>query len=283
MRLAAGQFYGDVAHRRVVNGLILTETRYGASAAFPRHSHDLPYFSLLVTGAHAEQVARREIGYRPFAAVFHPTGEEHAGEVRAGSRLFVLELDRSWLARVPGPETVPADGRVLQGVAPVELAARVYHEFHLGDRCSDLAIEGLACEMLAAATSERQAPSPRPGWLRRVEDLLHDETDERLGLSRIAAEAGVHPMHLARVFRRHHGTSLGGFVRRRKLETACALLARPGAALADVAAQLGFTDQSHFTRVFKAALGLTPGRFRDAAAGRARRASFVQDRRRGAA
>jgi len=75
---------------------------------------------------------------------------------------------------------------------------------------------------------------------------------------------------VARVFRRHHGLSMGGYLRRLKVESACASLARPGASLADVAAGLGFTDQSHFTRTFKAATGLTPGRFRDAALGRRR-------------
>jgi AraC family transcriptional regulator len=281
-RLTAGQFYGDVAVRRVVNGLILTETRYGTNAAFPRHSHDLAYFSFLITGAHVERVARRERDYRPFAAILHPTSEEHAGEVRGGSRMFVLELDGSWLARVPGSDVVPGDGLVLEGGASVGLAARLYHEFLIDDACSPLAIEGLACEMLAAAARRRAGTPDRPAWLRRVEDLLHEDGCGRMNLARIAAEAGVHPMHLTRVFRRHHGTSMGGFLRRLKIESACSLLARPGASLADVAVGLGFTDQSHFTRAFKAAVGVTPGRFRDAAAGRRRaarpvQASLVQD------
>ena len=272
-QLAAGQFYGDVAVRRVVNGLILTETRYQADAAFPRHGHDLAYFSFLVEGAHVERIAGRELEYRPFAASFHPTCEEHSGVVRGGSRMFVLELDARWLDRVPGAGSVPGGGLVLHSVASVELAARLYHEFHLGEGCSPLAIESLACEMLAAAVRRGEGPAERPAWLRRVEELLHEESDGRVGLARVAAEAGVHPMHLARVFRRHHGMSMGAFLRRLKLEAACSLLARPGTSLADVALQLGFTDQSHFTRTFKAALGVTPGRFRAAAAGRAARVS----------
>jgi AraC family transcriptional regulator len=277
--LAAGQFYGEVAVRRAVGGLLLSETRYPADASFPRHSHDRAYFSVLIGGAHVEQVAHEELDYRPFVATFHPSGEEHAGVVRGGSRMFVLELDPEWLSRVAADEAIPADGLTLQGSAPVQLTARLYHEFLREDGGSALDIEELACEMVAEAARSRTVESVPPRWLARVEDLLHAETDGRLDLAHIAGEAGVHPMHVTRVFRRHHGVSMGAFLRRLKVETACAWLARPGSSLADVAARLGFTDQAHFTRTFKAATGLTPGRFRDAALGRARgsRASGVQD------
>jgi AraC family transcriptional regulator len=278
--LAAGQFYGDVAVRRAANGLLLTETRYPVDASFPRHSHDLPYFSVLIGGEHVEQVAREELDYRPFVAAFHPAGEEHSGVIRGGSRMFVLELDPDWVARVSGREAVPAAGLTLQGTSSVQLTARLYHEFRQDDDCSPLAIEALACEMLAEAAHGHPTESHRPPWLTRVEDLLHAAAGGRLDLAHIADQAGVHPMHVTRVFRRHHGVSMGAFLRRLKIEAACASLARPGSSLADVAAQLGFTDQAHFTRTFKAATGLTPGRFRDAARGRHRRqASGVQDER----
>jgi AraC family transcriptional regulator len=276
-RLTPGQFYGAIALRRTVSGLILTETRYDADAAFPHHSHDLAYFSVLITGAHVERVARAETDYRPFTANFHPTGEEHSGCVRGGSSMLVLELDETWLARVPGRDLLPGEGLTVQGPESVQLAARLFHEFHLGDPCSALAIEGLACELLAAAGRRRERATRRPAWLRQVEELLHAETDGRLDLARLAREAGVHPMHLARVFRRQHGMSMGAFARRLKVEAACAALARPHESLADIALALGFADQSHFTRTFRAATGLTPGRFRAAALGR--RASFVQDAR----
>jgi AraC family transcriptional regulator len=280
-RLSAGQFYGEVALRRNVAGLILTETEYRSDASFPRHSHDLAYFSFLVGGAHHEQVARKEVRYRPFVGNFHPLGEEHSGLVCGGSRLFVMELDQRWVARVPGPDMMPGAGLTLEGDAAVQLAARLFHEFRLDDPCSPLAIEGLACEMLAAAARTRQADTHRPRWLARVEELLREEADGRPDLAHIAEEAGVHPMHVARVFRRCHGTSVGAYLRRLKIEAACAWLARPGASLAEVAVGLGFTDQSHFTRTFKAAIGVTPGRFRDVAVGRrrsvSREASPVQD------
>jgi AraC family transcriptional regulator len=104
-----------------------------------------------------------------------------------------------------------------------------------------------------------------PGWLRIVRDLLHDRFQEELSLEEIAAAAGVHPAHLARVFRSHHGCSVGDYLRGLRVEFACRQLSSTDAALIDVALSAGFADQSHFTRCFKQATGLTPGQFRRSA------------------
>ncbi len=78
----------------------------------------------------------------------------------------------------------------------------------------------------------------------------------------LAREAGVHRVHLARAFRDHFGESVTLFARRVRLEAAQRLIAAGGISLAQAAARAGFADQSHLTRVMRAALGLTPGRMR---------------------
>ena len=74
---------------------------------------------------------------------------------------------------------------------------------------------------------------------------------------------GVHPVtryDLARQFRLMCGTSPYRYLLMRRLDRARKLLARDQA-LADIALDAGFADQAHFTRMFKAAYGLTPGRY----------------------
>lgn len=269
-RLAAGQFYGHVAARREMSGLILTETTYAQPSGFPLHSHDLPYFSYLVAGTHVEQLGRRELDYRPFAPIYHPIGEEHAGRVRGGSQMLVLELGPSWLARLPGLSRAPRYGLALEGLASLRLSAALYREFHREDPCAPLAIEHLTCELLAAAGEHSSSERSRPAWLGRVEELLHAATGGVPDLARVASEVGRHPIYVARVFRRFHGVSMGAYVRRLKLQSACAALTRPGARLSAIATELGFADQSHFTRAFAAAVGATPGRFRAEVLGRRR-------------
>jgi AraC family transcriptional regulator len=270
-RLAAGQFYGHVAARKEVSGLILTQTTYAGAAGFPVHSHDLPYFSYLIAGAHVEHIGRRELDYRPFAPIYHPTGEEHAGRVRAGSQMLVLELGPTWLARLPGLERAPKDGLALHGVATLRLSAALFREFHREDPCAALAVEHLTCELLAAAGAHVARERSRPAWLGRVEELLHAATGGVPDLARVASEVGRHPVYVARVFRRFHGVSMGAYVRGLRLQSACSALTRPDARLSAIATELGFADQSHFTRAFTAAVGASPGRFRAEALGRRRR------------
>ena len=74
----------------------------------------------------------------------------------------------------------------------------------------------------------------------------------------------MHPTHLARTFRRFHGRSLGDYVTGLRIQRACRALGESDDTLAAIASETGFTDQSHFTRSFRDAVGTTPARYRRA-------------------
>ena len=78
----------------------------------------------------------------------------------------------------------------------------------------------------------------------------------------IAAQVGVHPVQLARAFRKRYRCSVGELQRRLRLEHASRQLVTTHRTLAEIALAAGFSDQAHFCRVFKAHTGLTPARFR---------------------
>ncbi len=73
---------------------------------------------------------------------------------------------------------------------------------------------------------------------------------------------GVHPVHLARTFRRVHRMTFAGYVRQVRIEFARRELAVSGAPLGDIAVAAGFCDQSHFSRLFKRYTGQTPAEYR---------------------
>jgi AraC family transcriptional regulator len=106
---------------------------------------------------------------------------------------------------------------------------------------------------------------PRPGrWLQEAYELLQERFRETPTAAEIAAQVGVHPSHLARCFRAYYRESLGGCVRRLRLEWAAGELVRSDVPLAFLANEAGFVDQSHFTRSFKSRFGMTPARYRAA-------------------
>ena len=88
-------------------------------------------------------------------------------------------------------------------------------------------------------------------WVFVARDLLRDRFSLSLTRSDIAAAVGVHPVQLARQFRRTFRCSAGEYVRRVRIDVACELL-RTSKPLSDIALGAGFSDQSHFSRVFTA-------------------------------
>ena len=86
-----------------------------------------------------------------------------------------------------------------------------------------------------------------------------DSCTDTAGLGDLAREAGVHPMHLTRAFRAHFGCSVGDYQLRLRLDRARVMLLRTDLAIASVAAETGFADQSHLSRHFTRRYGVTPG------------------------
>ena len=95
---------------------------------------------------------------------------------------------------------------------------------------------------------------------------MRAEFREHLRMGDLARDAGVHPVHLARVFRKLEKRTPGEYQQRLQLRAACELLRDPEWPLAAIAAECGFADQSHFTRVFRRMAATTPGQFRRAIA-----------------
>ncbi|MDQ3816788.1 MAG: AraC family transcriptional regulator, partial [Acidobacteriota bacterium] len=101
-----------------------------------------------------------------------------------------------------------------------------------------------------------------PRWLRCAREFLHDNFSEPLVLEDVAKIAGVHTVHLARVFRQRFGCTVGVYLRRLRVEYACRQLSSTRLSLSEIAHAAGFSDQSHLTKTFKNFFGLTPSEYR---------------------
>jgi len=99
--------------------------------------------------------------------------------------------------------------------------------------------------------------------LERAMAHVEDHAFDPLTLSDLAALAGLSPYHFARQFSYRYGLTPMAFVRARRLGLAAKLLASPHPpALIDLAFDTGFESQEGFTRAFKRAFGVSPGRYR---------------------
>jgi AraC-like DNA-binding protein len=99
------------------------------------------------------------------------------------------------------------------------------------------------------------------GALRRVRTYIDDHIGERISLDELARQAGVSRFHFARQFRLSTGESPMGYLRRLRIERSKSILQNRDTTIAEIAARLGFSDQSHFTRIFGRLVGVSPGSF----------------------
>ena len=96
--------------------------------------------------------------------------------------------------------------------------------------------------------------------MRRARDRLRERWDQRVTLAELATVAGLSRFELVRRFHAQNGVTPHAFQVNLRVEHARRLLAA-GVAPAEVAAACGFADQPHLNRVFKRAVGVTPGRY----------------------
>ncbi len=262
--MSAQYFGGDLRTCRSAAGLRFSEVDYGSSRKWTPHTHWRAFFALLLRGRYVESFGsgRIDLAYEPFDLGFHPEAMQHADRIAAdGTRFLLIELDETWVRRLRecSPEAA-SQPQMCRGAATT-LALRAYRELRAAGVSPSA--EGLVLELLAGLlprTPERTAPS----WIATVLEWIDTEYPSRLALTEIARQLRLHPVYVSRAFRTHTGQTVSERLAQARLRYAARRLAEPGAALADIAVDAGFADQSHFTKVFKRETGMTPGDYRAA-------------------
>jgi AraC family transcriptional regulator len=262
--LRGGEFYSPIRGAIRAEHVVLSELCQPVARSIPRHEHALAYVTIVLQGDYLEGDRGRLEVLRPFTAVFNPVGATHASLIGPrGATMFTIEFRAERMGeldlRFPNQPTIDAGaGTILWP------GLRLFSVFR-SQPDDSLMLEGLVFEMLGAvARLDRSSEKTPPRWLSRVKDRLHSEFSARLRIGDLAREAGVHPVHLARTFRQFEKRTPGEYLRQLQLRAACDLLRNPEWPLAYIAAECGFADQSHFTRLFRRMAATTPLRFREA-------------------
>jgi AraC family transcriptional regulator len=94
--------------------------------------------------------------------------------------------------------------------------------------------------------------------------MIRERFTEQLTLSDIASQAGVHPVHLAREYRKYYRSTVGEQIRRLRIDYARQQISTTENTIADIALTSGFSDQSPFTLAFKSYVGSPPSVYRRA-------------------
>jgi AraC family transcriptional regulator len=259
--LRGGEFYSRVDGRLRTDDVLLSELKQPGARKVPRHEHELSYVTVVLQGYCKEGDHGRFEDLRPFTAVFNPKGTNHQTLIGpAGASFFTIELRDQHLRQLGA--RLPMRTLFDRGAgAMLWPGLRLYSAFKT-QTTDPLLLESHVLEMLGAIADLESPGKDLPRWFGRVKERLHEECRDNLRMADLAEDAGVHPVHLARVFRRFEKQTPGDYLQRLRVRAACDLLQRPEYPIAAIAAECGFSDQSHFTRVFKKITSSTPAQFR---------------------
>jgi AraC family transcriptional regulator len=259
---------GTVVAMRRVPGFQVVENHYPAGLELTGHRHEHALLSYVLEGPYAETYgSAASVICPPRVLRYLPPEQNHSNVFDEGTHCLIVEVEPEALRRVEEHSKALDRPGEIQGIASTWLAQRLYHEFRQGDGLALVSLEGVLLEMLAEGArhsgADRVAVIPR--WLHIARDYLEGSFLRQVSLAEIASAAGVHRVHLSREFRRYFSTTVGEFLRRKRIEHACHLVSTTEMPLAEIAMTCGFSDQSHFSATFRRQIGLTPARYRQTA------------------
>jgi AraC family transcriptional regulator len=259
------RYLGKVSTHRKLTNFALAESSYSAGQTLSWHSHKRAFISIALQGSYTEEWSSSSLYCRVGQVIFHVAGEEHCNKFFGqGARSLNLEIMPAFLKRL-NELGMRTDLRVaLCSNRFARLGLRMYTEACRDDPASEFIIEGLAMELLGELLRRQNERLSAPGsdWLELVKEIISDRYREQLSLRELAEQARVHPVHLARAFRKRYGCCVGDYLRQMRVAGACRDLASSEMGMAEIAGRNGFSDQSHLCRVVKQYTGVSPSRHR---------------------
>jgi AraC family transcriptional regulator len=219
-------------------------------------------------------VTSGSLGFFPCASGVHSLGISATGAFR-GLVLLVPSMHLQGVCEAEGAR-LTVDDRVIPAFRDTLLLAcalRIMPRDSLGNLAQDVGAEIAARQVLMrlAALTGGQPPDWHKDtsvFTPRVMMLIVERVDAHLrvraSLEEISSGFGLSPSHFARKFQQSTGLSLHRFMNQRRIGLSLALLKLDRTPLAQLSLDLGFSSQSHFTRLFSGLTGVTPYQFRRA-------------------
>jgi AraC family transcriptional regulator len=216
--------------------------------------------TLVLRGAFEEQVGSHVEPAGPGSVVVKPAGVEHSDEYgRQGATTLQVSISPEDEAELRAAGHGIGGWRWMHGecsTRPLLRLLGVIERPPLSGDPGEAGTEDLFFEWLASLESAcPRAGTPAPLWLARVHASL---TACCLPIRELARREGVHPVHLAREFRRHYGTAPTEYRRQSRVRRAVSHISGSRRSLSEVAYEAGYADQAHMTREMRSVAGLTP-------------------------
>lgn len=140
-------------------------------------------------------------------------------------------------------------------------ATHLYQQNHL----QNSPFEKLLHEVYNKFLNDKKISGKTPSWVKDLKNIIQDQIDTQFtfDLKKISSELDLNPSYLSREFSKHfEDLNFGEYVRKLRIEKAIHLIENSSSTLTEIAYITGFSDQSHFTRIFKLHTGKNPSSYR---------------------
>ncbi|WP_026903677.1 chromate resistance protein ChrB domain-containing protein [Pedobacter glucosidilyticus] len=114
---------------------------------------------------------------------------------------------------------------------------------------------------------QKEQGKKTPSWAKEIKEIIQDQIDINMNVSLkdVSEELKVNPAYISREFAKHFDNlSFGDYIRKLRIEKAISLIESTDYKLSEIAFLTGFSDQSHFTRIFKKIYDLSPAQYKKA-------------------
>ncbi|MFL5740407.1 MAG: chromate resistance protein ChrB domain-containing protein [Flavisolibacter sp.] len=135
-------------------------------------------------------------------------------------------------------------------------------KYHQKEKHTQGPVEHLLIEVFEKYLKQKKSKQT-PTWARELKEIIQDQIDTNISLKQLSKDLHINPAYLSREFSKYfNDLSFGDYIRKMRIDKAIEYLNSSTYSLTKIAYLTGFSDQSHFTRIFKKQMGQSPSSFR---------------------
>ena len=135
-------------------------------------------------------------------------------------------------------------------------------KYHKEEKHTQNPVENLLGEIFEKYLKQKKSKKI-PEWVKDLKEIIQDQIDASITLKQLSKDLDINPAYLSREFSKYfNDLSFGEYIRKQRIEKAIEYLNQSNYSLTKIAYLTGFSDQSHFTRIFKKHTGQNPSSYR---------------------
>lgn len=150
------------------------------------------------------------------------------------------------------------DQRLLEKGMIIYDALYSWAKYHRNEKHTQNPGEHLFIEIFEKFLKQKRSQKI-PSWAKELKEIIQDQIDTNITLKQLSKDLDINPAYLSREFSKYfNDLSFGEYLRKLRIEKAIEYLHSSNYSLTKIAYLTGFSDQSHFTRIFKKHTGQNP-------------------------